>query len=414
MAFEVRCSHCRIKHTFLDSLQGQEVQCKNCKRLFIAADRSSSLMEKKKVEDGWAEVRPVRKSARSSKSDAAIPLLDGPTDTGARFSIAVAAPPREQGGQPEDGLPKAKHRRGLVYTPERVDLDELREGEAAGDYSGVLMFGMAGVAGLTMLVLVVLVFFAAFYKSAGPLVASGGTVPAVQPPPPRDPIQAPVAGQPRVKEAPVLPDRFNPPQEVPGFGNMGKQSGRAPTDMSRKGVPSFGFDGASPRPWYEKTPAQTLWEEQHKDLKVSYLSDLQEEVTAAGRRRFAKNGQAGDIGNHAIQVQGRIAPKGLGVLTPSFSYCAVRYALPPGAQYFKAWAALNDSGPAGLLEKHQFEVLLDGKTAAVSRILSARGDSDSCTVNISGAKTLELRCYCLDSAAFQHAVWLEPRLYVRQ
>jgi hypothetical protein len=433
MPINVRCSHCQLQQTFLDSFRGQEVRCRNCQQAFVAGFRPAAVPPQEDGKDAWSKERPQRSCAASKPSEPALAQSDGPTRTSARFSIVVNAPPRERGGHPDHDLPKAKHRRGLIYTPDPVDLEELREAEAAGDFSGLLVLGMGGAAALTLSLLVGLLMFAVFYRPAGRVAAGGGIDPTGQSPSAPANVQFPIFGkQPPGQQIPagppldppVFPDAQKRPNkqvpviplpEQPVIAGMQKQPKRAPMDPSRQnGVASFGFDGSSPRPWFEKTPAEENWEAQNKTLKVIYLAGLAEEVTAAAEHRFGKNGQVGNLRNDLIQVQGRSAPKGLGMCGPSLSYCAVRYVLPPGALYFKACAALNDSGAAGSgLPQYQFEVLLDGKTVAASRIMNTRGEYDSCTVAVNAAKSLELRSYSLGIATWQHSVWLEPRLYVR-
>ncbi len=475
MPLDVHCSHCQAKHTLLDSFRGQEVKCKSCQRPFVATARPAAVTKRGQKEDGWNSVRPERKAGSPAAAEAdLIPLTDASTDdipllddaipddipllddaspddsiqedsreTPARFSITISSPPQEQGGHWDDASVKTKQRRGFIYTPERVDLEKMRAREAAGDYSGLLLGSMAGVAVVFLGVLVGLVFIAAFVDLGESPFASRRPAPNLQPvllaeqarpagnrPNPGPVIPFPVNPRP-VNPFPVNPRPVNPlpvnPQPVnplpvkpvtgvPAFPDPTRQPPRVPPDRSREnGIASVGFAGQPPRPWFEKTPAEALWEAQNKNCKVLYLSDLPEEVTAAADQSFGKNGQVGNRNKNTIQVQGRASPRGLGICGPAYSYCAVQYVLPPGTQHFKALVALNDSsqGPANT-EKYQFAVLLDGKTVAVSRILSVRGELDSCTVNVSGARVLELRGYTLRGRLFQHPVWLEPRFYVQQ
>ncbi len=389
MSLDLCCPHCNKPQSFLESAWGREVKCSDCRRRFVAT-YPPRIMKRSEEEDAWDSVRPRHKPAAAS--EAPIRILGEPDESDepasseepisltARFSIAISPPPHEKGDYQDESPSRARQRRGLVYLPDRVNLEKMREREAAGDYSGMLVLGAAGVATLTTCLLVVLVFLAAFSQ-----------------PPRRD--LGPFAGRqsvPRLNQNPAFGQQ--------PLGNLSRQNGLA----------SFGFDGAPQRPWFEKTLAEQVWQAQNKNLKVVYLADLAEVVTAAPDQRFGKNGQVGNRANNVIQVQGRAAPKGLGLCGPAHSYCAVQYVLPPGARHFKAWVAINDSsnGPANQ-ETFQFAVLLDGKTVAVSRVLSVRGECDSCTVNVSGAKVLELRGYTLKGRAFQHPVWLEPRLYVQ-
>jgi hypothetical protein len=191
MSFECRCPHCRIPHTFLDAVRERQVRCKNCQAVFRATDRAETQFVAPTPRPAVARPKPAAVETSSdivpfASSD--LPSVFAEPGQGpVRFSIAVASPPGEKGGWFD--AQKRKQRRGFVYTPEQVDLEELRERDAEGDHSGLLALGMAGLGVVTLLLLVGVIFWVLFREvpESGVVVPQPGVIP----------VQAPVNMQPR-------------------------------------------------------------------------------------------------------------------------------------------------------------------------------------------------------------------------
>jgi hypothetical protein len=214
MSFECRCPHCRIPHTFLDAVRERQVRCKNCQAVFRATDRVETPFvaptprverSKKVVFEEPSDIVPFASSDLPSVFAAPAPG-QGPV----RFSIAIVPPPHEKGGWFD--AQKRKQRRGFVYTPEPVDLEELRERDAEGDHSGPLALGMAGLGVVTLLLLIGVVFWVLFRQvpDTGVVVPQQGVVPAqapigVHPRPFPQFVPQPFPNVPRPAPPPVFP-----------------------------------------------------------------------------------------------------------------------------------------------------------------------------------------------------------------
>lgn len=148
---------------------------------------------------------------------------------------------------------------------------------------------------------------------------------------------------------------------------------------------------------------------------VRYLSDMAEFDVQAAEGRFAKKGnlgyQAG--GSDQIRVRGKKSPNGLSMHAPPNAYAAAKYRVGKTARTFLASVALNDS--AGKSEAPlTFQVLGDGKVLWSSKPVNASGLVQECTVDMAGVDVLELRVDCPGPYINAQAVWLEPRVLLRQ
>jgi hypothetical protein len=150
-----------------------------------------------------------------------------------------------------------------------------------------------------------------------------------------------------------------------------------------------------------------------------YLSDLQETHSSVGVGVLGKNGDLGyDPGGGAdrrIIVGGVPVRKGLSMhstappTAPGYSFA--RYQLDGKYTSFHSAVAVNDSvrvastGMAGA--PLTFSVVCDGRELWKSRPLQRPGDSEPCTVDVTGVRLLEVRVTHGGGGA-AHAVWVDP------
>jgi len=69
MALQTFCPSCRVMHTFVDSLYGKKVQCKNCAKTFFAGQPEKGLAEPSRPEEGVAAGVPDVSPQRRPKSE---------------------------------------------------------------------------------------------------------------------------------------------------------------------------------------------------------------------------------------------------------------------------------------------------------------------------------------------------------
>lgn len=143
---------------------------------------------------------------------------------------------------------------------------------------------------------------------------------------------------------------------------------------------------------------------------TTWLSDMPEEGARVGYGNFGKNGWTG-FGAGAIQVNSVRSPHGLGMHPPD---AAASYQLDKRFRTFQATVALNDSASGGAASPLRFSVELDGKKAWESRLFKNRGSWQPVLLDVTGASRLTLRVafepQYFTTAAYAHAVWLEPCL----
>jgi hypothetical protein len=156
-----------------------------------------------------------------------------------------------------------------------------------------------------------------------------------------------------------------------------------------------------------------------------YLCDLKETQSFVGFGVLGKNGDLGydpgvGIGNpvggdRRIMVRGVLAKKGLSMHStapptwPGFSFA--RYQLDEKYTSFHAVVAANDSIGAvtrGMVDTPMtFSVVGDGRELWRSRPIQRAGESQPCTVDVTGVRQLEVRVTHADGGA-AHAVWVDP------
>jgi hypothetical protein len=156
---------------------------------------------------------------------------------------------------------------------------------------------------------------------------------------------------------------------------------------------------------------------------INYLCDLRETDSLVGHGALGKNGDLGydpGDGDRRIIVKGVLAKKGLSMHSREqrFGCSFARYQLDGKYTSFHSVAAANDSvGLANIYPGNgmsetpmTFSVVGDGRELWKSHPIQRPGESQPCTVNVTGVRQLEVRVYC-DKAGAAHAVWVDP--YVR-
>jgi hypothetical protein len=74
---------------------------------------------------------------------------------------------------------------------------------------------------------------------------------------------------------------------------------------------------------------------------------------------------------------------------------------------FRSVAAANDSVRGTLQTPMTFSVIGDGRELWKSRPIRHAGESQSCTINVTGVDQLGVRVYC-DNQGRAHVVWADP------
>jgi hypothetical protein len=148
-----------------------------------------------------------------------------------------------------------------------------------------------------------------------------------------------------------------------------------------------------------------------------YLCDLQETHSSVGFGVLGKNGDLGyDPGNgdRRTIVRGVPARKGLSMHATTRGFSFARYQLDGRYTSFHSVAAANDSVRVGGFPGRgvaesplTFSVMGDGRELWKSQPLQRAGESEPCTVNVTGVRQLEVRVYC-DGQGSAHAVWVDP------
>jgi hypothetical protein len=146
---------------------------------------------------------------------------------------------------------------------------------------------------------------------------------------------------------------------------------------------------------------------------------MQETHSSVWTGALGKNGDLGydpGDGDRRIIVKGVLAKKGLSMHAPRGGYSFARYQLDGKYTSFHSAAAANDSvrlAPGGMaVSPMTFSVVGDGRELWTSRPIQRAGDSQPCTVDVTGVRQLEVRVSCdLGQEGAAHAVWVDP--YVR-
>jgi hypothetical protein len=147
---------------------------------------------------------------------------------------------------------------------------------------------------------------------------------------------------------------------------------------------------------------------------VVYLCDLQETRSSVGHGVLGKNGDLGyDPGNgdRRIIVEGVVAKKGLSMHATGGGFSFARYELDGKYTRFQAVVAANDSirfRPGGMPDSPMiFSVVGDGRELWKSQPIQRPGESQPCTVDVTGVRQLEVRV-TFDGGGPAHAVWVDP------
>jgi S1-C subfamily serine protease len=145
-----------------------------------------------------------------------------------------------------------------------------------------------------------------------------------------------------------------------------------------------------------------------------YLCNLAETQSSVGHGALGRNGDLGyDPGNgdRRIVVKGVLATKGLSMHATTRGFSFARYQLDGRYTSFHSAAAANDSvrvRPGGIADAPMiFSVVGDGRELWRSQPIQRSGESQPCTVDVTGVRQLEVRVYC-DNAGAAHAVWVDP------
>jgi WD40 repeat protein len=146
-----------------------------------------------------------------------------------------------------------------------------------------------------------------------------------------------------------------------------------------------------------------------------YLCDLKETDASVGAGVLGKNGDLGfnpGNGDRRIIVKGVPAKNGVSMHATARGFSFARYQLDGNYTSFHSVAATNDSVRlcvTGRAPSMAFSVVGDGRELWKWQPIGHPGESQSCTVNVTGVRQLELRVYC-DSGdqSFGHAVWVDP------
>jgi hypothetical protein len=145
-----------------------------------------------------------------------------------------------------------------------------------------------------------------------------------------------------------------------------------------------------------------------------YLCDVQETHSSVGHGVLGKNGDLGydpGDGDRRIIVEGALAKKGLSMHATERGFSFARYQLDGKYTSFHSVAAANDSiraRPGGMAGAPMtFSVVGDGRELWKSQPIQRPGESQPCTVDVTGVRQLEVRVYCYRPEA-AHAVWVDP------
>jgi hypothetical protein len=166
----------------------------------------------------------------------------------------------------------------------------------------------------------------------------------------------------------------------------------------------FRVDVAEPGPPFEVDPQLT------GDWSKVYLTDMTPFDVKNGPWELGR-GNVGNPTHDAIVLRGTRSPHGLGMHPPWGGQAAAKYVLGGRASTFRASAGLqdrpaNEPAPSPIT----FLVFGDGRLLWQSHVVSARGASEDCAVDVRGVKVLELRTDAKGSSFGSHAVWFEPHL----
>jgi DNA-binding beta-propeller fold protein YncE len=181
-----------------------------------------------------------------------------------------------------------------------------------------------------------------------------------------------------------------------------------------------GTSGAFVDVFTKNAPAAGLAKSQNDESGTGgglvYLCDLHETDSLVDHA-LGRNGDLGyDPGNgdRRVIVNGVLAKKGLSMHSREerFGCSFARYQLEGKYTSFHTVAAANDSiraRPGGMASPMTFSVVGDGRELWRSRPLQRPGESQPCTVDVTGVRQLEVRVSCENGGAnAAHAVWVDP------
>lgn len=146
-----------------------------------------------------------------------------------------------------------------------------------------------------------------------------------------------------------------------------------------------------------------------KEPEPEYLCDLPERDVAVGVGDFGKKGDLG-YWNKRITFKGVPSPHGLSMHPPDRGSARVAYTLKKQYRTFRAMVAINDDIDDSSVTALVFKVCGDGKLLWQSKPLKKSREGEECIVPVAMIERLELEVHCPGSAAWAHAVWVEPQL----
>jgi hypothetical protein len=146
------------------------------------------------------------------------------------------------------------------------------------------------------------------------------------------------------------------------------------------------------------------------DWSKVYLTDMTPFDVKNGPWELGR-GNLGNPTHDPIVLRGTPSPHGLGTHPPWGGHAAAKYVLGRRANTFRASVGLQDRPPNEPAPSPiTFLVFGDGRLLWQSRVVSTRGVSEDCSVDVRGVNVLELRTDAKASSFGSHAVWFEPHV----
>jgi len=138
---------------------------------------------------------------------------------------------------------------------------------------------------------------------------------------------------------------------------------------------------------------------------VVFLNDLPEDkvdcvLDADGKMAFGKSATVG----------GQKSPHALFTHPPPNGSASVTYVLGSRYRSFNCRVAINDTAGQEIILPLTFAVIGDGRTLWRSKQIERKGATDSCSVDVTNLKRVDLVVECPGPNENAHAVWLEPAL----
>jgi hypothetical protein len=185
-----------------------------------------------------------------------------------------------------------------------------------------------------------------------------------------------------------------PPKERPKFNKPGAIKPPAEKQPDKE-------EPARPKPNFEIKD----------EAPFRYVAELAEFDVKPGPWPFANNGATGDPKGVPITIDGVPSPKGLGMHPPLSGAASAKFKLGKNATMFKSFYGLNDTSRP--LSGVVFEVLGDGKSLWKSDIVNKVREPKYCVADLANVDVMELRVQCLGIHTGMHAVWIEPRVVLK-